>query len=81
MNALREIRETSSNSLTIAIPKAFQHRMVEVIVLPVDNVSGKKDKAQTLRAARNLRFQQIFDESHGILPDRYKFDRDEAHAR
>ena len=37
MNALREVREISADTVTITIPKSFHHRMVEVIVLPFES--------------------------------------------
>lgn len=42
MNALREVREISANTLTIDIPKAFRYRKVEVIVLPFEDTPVEK---------------------------------------
>ena len=36
MRALREIREVTSNTLTIPVPDALLHQKVEVIILPLD---------------------------------------------
>lgn len=36
MNAIREVREISANTLTITVPKTFHHRKVEVIILPFE---------------------------------------------
>ena len=36
MQALREIQEVTSNTITIQIPKTFPHKKVEIIVLPME---------------------------------------------
>lgn len=36
MQALRQIQTTDSDSLLIKIPRSFQRRMLEIIVIPVD---------------------------------------------
>ncbi|KHD06886.1 hypothetical protein PN36_26840 [Candidatus Thiomargarita nelsonii] len=36
MQALREIHEVSSDTVTIQIPKRFPYKQVEIIVLPVE---------------------------------------------
>lgn len=42
---------------------------------------AKKYVKQKKSSSRNQRLQWIFDESHGVLPDGYRFNRDEAHER
>jgi hypothetical protein len=42
MNAVRKIIENSSNPITIQLPKEYENRRLEVIVLAVDEVPGQK---------------------------------------
>ncbi len=44
MDAVRKIIENSSNPLSIELPKEYENRKLEVIVLPLDEVknNGKK---------------------------------------
>ena len=37
MNALRQIIQTTTSSITIQIPQEFQNQSLEVIVLPIDS--------------------------------------------
>ena len=39
MEAIREIREIDSDKLSIDIPARFRKRKVEIIVLPIDEIS------------------------------------------
>jgi len=41
MQALREIHNVVSNTLTIQIPSTFSYKKVEVIVLPIENKEEK----------------------------------------
>ena len=43
MQALREIHNLTSNTLTIPIPTSFSYKKVEVIVLPVENQDEKEN--------------------------------------
>lgn len=42
MRAVRAIYETTSDKLTIDIPKSLQHHKVEVIVLPIEEEKTAK---------------------------------------
>ena len=44
MQALREIHEVTSNTVTIQIPKTFASKRVEVVVLPIEE-RGQMEKA------------------------------------
>jgi len=44
MQALREIHDVTSDTVTIQIPKRFPYKQVEIIVLPVEE-KGKMDQA------------------------------------
>ena len=39
MNVIREIREVRQGTISIDVPAALLHRMVEIIVIPLDEVS------------------------------------------
>jgi hypothetical protein len=43
MQALREIHNLTSNTLTIPIPTSFSYKKVEVIVLAVENQDEKEN--------------------------------------
>ncbi|MEN8216317.1 MAG: hypothetical protein ABFS56_08055 [Pseudomonadota bacterium] len=43
MIAIREIYQTSSERLTIPVPKAFQNRPIEIIMLPLEVRIQNKD--------------------------------------
>ena len=38
MQAIRHMATVTGNSVTVPLPKAFRHRRIEVIVLPVDEL-------------------------------------------
>jgi len=42
MQALREIHQITSNTLIISVPKAFQNRSVEIIMLPLDRMPSQR---------------------------------------
>ncbi|MCP4151162.1 MAG: hypothetical protein GY757_25685 [bacterium] len=46
MQAIREIKQVESNSVTINIPDAFMAKRVEIIVLPLDDdgVNKKEER-------------------------------------
>lgn len=44
MNAVRRIIENSSNPLTIELPKEYENKKLEVIVLTVDDPNESKGK-------------------------------------
>lgn len=44
MEAIREIRSIDSDEIVIKLPEGFKKRLVEIIVLPVDESSEKKQR-------------------------------------
>jgi hypothetical protein len=44
MDAVRKIIENSSNPLSIELPKEYENRKLEVIVLPLDEVNNDLKK-------------------------------------
>ncbi len=74
MQAIREILSPQSEELVIRLPRNFIQKKIEVIILPFHQeekkMTGKKE-----------RLMKIFNGSKGLLPDGYKFNRDEAHER
>jgi hypothetical protein len=40
MNVIREIKEIKESTVSIDVPAALLHRKVEIIVIPLDDVSG-----------------------------------------
>jgi len=54
MQALREIHEVTSDTVTIKIPKRFPYKQVEIIVLPVE---GRDSKANPWETTNKIREQ------------------------
>lgn len=73
MEAIREIVRSQSENLIIKLPEEFINKKIEVIILPYYELIE-----QTKRKERLLK---IFNESKGILPEEYKFNREEAYER
>lgn len=73
MQAVREIITPQSEDLIIKIPAEFKNKKIEVIIFPFYE--------ETNHQMRRERLLKIFQESKGILPEGYKFNREEAHAR
>ncbi|MBU0567012.1 hypothetical protein KJ693_00860 [bacterium] len=73
MQAMRNIVTPRSENLIIRLPREFRNKRVEVIILPCQG-----EKEQTKRKERLLK---IFNESKGVLPEGYRFNREEAHER
>jgi hypothetical protein len=73
MQAIRQIISPCSENLSLRLPKEFLNKKIEVIIFPYT-----EDKEP---ADREERLLKIYNESEGILPDNYKFDREEAHER
>lgn len=73
MQAIKQILTPFSEYINIKLPKEFINKTIEVIILyyPEDNESTEKKE----------RLLKIYNESQGVLPDNYKFDREEAHER
>lgn len=44
MDAVRKIIENSTNPLTIELPKEYENKRLEVIILPVDDTNESKGK-------------------------------------
>lgn len=46
------------------------------------SVSGSKPEAEkNMKMSRNDRLVKIFNESRGVLPEKFRFDREEIHER
>jgi len=73
MKAVREIITPQSEDLIIKIPSEFKNKKIEVIIFPLYEENNHQ--------MRRERLLKIYQESNGILPDGYKFNREEAHAR
>jgi hypothetical protein len=73
MKAVREIITPQSEDLTIKIPSEFKNKKIEVIIFPFYEENNHQ--------MRRERLLKIYQESKGILPEGYKFNREEAHAR
>ena len=73
MQAVRKIITPQSEDLIIKIPPEFKNKKIEIIIFPFD-----EEKNHQMRRERLLK---IYQESRGILPEGYKFNREEAHAR
>ncbi len=43
MDAIRKIIEHSTNPLTIHLPEGYENKKLEVIVLPLEDATEKKD--------------------------------------
>ncbi len=73
MKAVREIITPQSDDLIIKIPSEFKNKKIEVIIFPFYEENNHQ--------MRRERLLKIYQESKGILPEGYKFNRKEAHAR
>jgi len=73
MKAIREIITPQSEDLIIKIPSEFKNKKIEVIIFPFYEENNHQ--------MRRERLLKIYQESKGILPEGYKFNREEAHAR
>ena len=73
MEAIREIKKVISNEITIKLPDDYNNKEVEIIILPYDVKSSDNKKKIILR--------NIYNDSKGILPENYKFNREEIHER
>lgn len=73
MQIIREIITSPSKELVVKLPAEFVNKKIEIIILPYYEESKQLDKKE--------RLLRIFEQSKGVLPEGYKFDRDEAHAR
>lgn len=71
--AFKEIITTTSKNLNLKLPDEFVNKTIEVIILPYEEERDQIGK-------RN-RLLKIFNESRGILPAGYKFDREESQER
>lgn len=75
MNAFREYYEVTDDTLVIKIPKEYQKKRLEVIILPAEEVDYKlqllaiMDKISTDAQDRGLteeKLQELFDEEDSI---------------
>jgi hypothetical protein len=74
MQAIRKIVSPQSEELVIKLPRNFIHEKIEVIILPFL-------QEDTEMPSKTERLMKIYNESKGVFPVGYKFDRDEAHER
>jgi hypothetical protein len=73
MQAVRKIITPQSEDLIIKIPPEFKNKKIEIIISPFYEENNHQ--------MRRERLLKIYQESRGILPEGYKFNREEAHAR
>jgi len=73
MKAVRRIVTPQSEDFMIKIPAEFKNKKIEVIILPF-----YEENNQQMRRDRLLK---IYQENKGVLPDGYRFNREDAHAR
>ena len=73
MQAFREIVTPHNSQIKITLPAELGSGKVEVIVIPFQGTAKKLNKKK--------RLLEIFEQSHGTLPEGYRFDRDETHER
>jgi hypothetical protein len=57
MDALRKIIENSSNPISISLPKEYENRKLEVIVLPLDNIPSTQKKFDFSDLVGNLEWE------------------------
>ena len=57
MDVVRKIIENSSNPLSIDLPKEYENRKLEVIVLPLDNIPSLKKKFDFSDLVGNLEWK------------------------
>jgi hypothetical protein len=73
MKAIRKLITSKSEDLTIRLPDEFKNKKLEVIILPYNE---KEEKTE-----RRERLLRIYNKSKGVLPEGYKFNREEIHER
>jgi len=61
MQALRNIYQVHNNQIVIDLPKMFQHKAVEVIILPF--VEIKAQKPQSISATKKERLKKLLSVS------------------
>ena len=84
MQAIREIREITSNKLTVHIPEEFECQKVEVLILPIESEDEKENMAQQekmKRAGHSHSGKRYRFEAVSLKTSGYKFNRDGIHAR
>ncbi|MDM8536362.1 hypothetical protein QUF70_06380 [Desulfobacterales bacterium HSG17] len=79
MQVIRKIIIPSTHQLSIKLPDEFLNKKIELLILPC-NDDIKLADCDCL-PDRQARLMKIYNESNGRLPEKYKFDREEAHER
>ncbi len=72
MQALRQIRQADNESLFISVPKNFQHRNLEIIVIPIDEGEQPKDASWLQHFAGAWQGEMLVREPEGNYEDRKK---------
>ncbi|MCF6150681.1 MAG: hypothetical protein E3K37_18795 [Candidatus Kuenenia sp.] len=73
MKAIRKLITSKSEDLTIRLPDEFKNKKLEVIILPYNENEEKTERRE--------RLLKIYNQSKGVLPEGYKFNREEIHER
>jgi hypothetical protein len=73
MQIIKKILTFYTHQVYMELPDEFLNRKIELIIL-----SCTDDKEP---ADRHERLLKIYNESRGSLPEKYRFDREEAHER
>ncbi len=76
MQALREIREITSQDLVVKLPQEFLRKRVEVIVLLVD-----QESAENLASEENNNWEQHLEALSWDMGTRLYATREELHER
>lgn len=63
MNVLRQIHQTTSDTLMLKIPEVLRHQTIEIIILPID------EQAEIFQAKPSTWPTDFFDQFFGCLPD------------
>jgi hypothetical protein len=64
MNVIREIKEVREGTVSIDVPATLLRRKVEIIVIPLDEVSGGVERGKHSRWPRGF-----FEETAGCFAD------------
>jgi hypothetical protein len=61
-----------TDQIAINIPREFVDKEIEIIIRPVKTENGRNKKERLL---------EIFEKYNVVLPENYKFNREELHER